>query len=62
MVSTAEVLEAIKGIDLPKNKADLIKYAQSRNASQDVLDILEKLPDQEFGNAADITHAVGEVE
>jgi hypothetical protein len=62
MVSTAEVLEAIKGIDLPKNKADLIKYAQSRNASKDVLDILNKLPDQEFGNAADITHAVGEVE
>ena len=62
MVSTAEVLEAIKGIDLPKNKADLIKYAQSRNASKDVIDILNKLPDQEFGNAADITHAVGEVE
>jgi len=62
MVSTAEVLEAIKGIDLPKSKADLIKYAQSRNASKDVIDILNKIPDQEFGNAADITHAVGEVE
>jgi hypothetical protein len=62
MVSTAEVLEALKGIDLPKSKAELIKYAQSRNASKDVIDILNRLPDQQFGNAADITHAVGEAE
>ena len=62
MVSTAEVLEAIKGISLPKSKADIIRYAQSRNASKDVLDILNKMPDQHFSSAADIVHAVGEVE
>lgn len=62
MVSTAEVLEAIKGIDLPKSKAEIIRYAHSRNASKDVMDILNKIPDQRFSSAADIVHAVGEVE
>ncbi|HQG32601.1 MAG TPA: DUF2795 domain-containing protein [Deltaproteobacteria bacterium] len=62
MVSTAEVLEAIKGIDLPKSKSEIIKYAQSRNASKAVMDILNKMPDQKFRSAADIVHAVGEIE
>ncbi len=62
MVSTADVLEAIKGIDLPKSKAEIISYAKSRNASKDVMDVLNKMPDQHFGSAADIVHAVGEVE
>lgn len=62
MASTAEVLEALKGIDLPKSKAEIVKYAQSRNASKDVIDILNRMPDKQFGSAADIVHAVGEVE
>jgi hypothetical protein len=62
MVSTAEVLEAIKGVDLPMSKSDLVKYAQSKNASKDIMDILNKLPEREYGNAADIVRAVGEVE
>jgi hypothetical protein len=62
MASTAEVLEYLKGIDLPKDKSGLVQYARSRNAPEDVIDILNSLPDQQFRNAADITHAVGEVE
>lgn len=62
MVSTAEVLEAIKGIDLPKSKSEIISYAKSKNASKAVMDILHKMPDQHFGSAADIVRAVGEVE
>lgn len=62
MVSTAEVLEYLHGVDLPKSKSDLVKYAQSRNAPQDVIDILNRMPDQQFGNAADITHAIGQID
>lgn len=62
MVSTALVLEAISGIDLPKSRDEIVKYAQSKNASQDVIDVLKRMPDQHFGSAADIVHAVGEIE
>jgi hypothetical protein len=62
MVSTGEVLEYLRGIDLPKNRSELVQYAQSKNAPQDVIDILNRIPDQQFGNAADITHAIGQVE
>ncbi|HQI00692.1 MAG TPA: DUF2795 domain-containing protein [Deltaproteobacteria bacterium] len=62
MVSTGQILEYLHGIDLPKDKAGLVKYAQSKNAPKDVLDILNRLPDQQFGNAAEITHAIGQIE
>jgi hypothetical protein len=62
MVSTGEVLEYLRGIDLPKSKSELVQYAQSKNAPKDVIDLLNRIPDQQFGNAADITHAIGQVE
>jgi hypothetical protein len=62
MVSTGEVLEYLRGIDLPKSKSELVQYAQSKNAPKDVIDLLNKIPDQQFGNTADITHAIGQVE
>lgn len=62
MVSTARVLEYLQGIDLPKSKSDLVKFAQSKNAPEDVIDFLNRLPDQQFRNAADITLAIGMIE
>ncbi|HPW70045.1 MAG: DUF2795 domain-containing protein [Deltaproteobacteria bacterium] len=62
MVSTAEVLEAVKGIDLPKSKSELVDYARSRNVSQDIIDILNRLPDRQYGTASDITQAMGDIE
>ncbi len=62
MVSAAEVLEAIKGADLPKSKSELVDYARSRNASQDVMDMLSRLPDRQYKTASDITQAMGDIE
>jgi hypothetical protein len=62
MVSTGEILEYLRGIDLPKSKSELVQYAQSKNAPRDVIDVLNRMPDQQFVNAADITHAIGEID
>lgn len=62
MVSTGEVLEYLRGIDLPRSKIEIVQYAQSRNAPRGVIDILRKLPDVRFENAADITRAIDQVE
>ncbi|HNY64021.1 MAG TPA: DUF2795 domain-containing protein [Deltaproteobacteria bacterium] len=61
MASTGEILEYLRGIDLPKSKSELVQYAQSRNAPDDVIDALNRMPDKQFVNAADITHALGEI-
>ncbi|HON39676.1 MAG: DUF2795 domain-containing protein [Desulfomonilia bacterium] len=62
MVSAADVLEAIKGIDLPKSKSELVDYARSRNVPQDVIDVLNRLPDRRYRTASDITQAMGDIE
>jgi hypothetical protein len=62
MVSAAEVLEAIKGAGLPKSKSELVDYARSRNVSQDVVDMLSRLPDRQYRTASDITQAMGDIE
>ncbi len=66
--SMADVQHALKGIDFPKNKNEIVSYAQSQNASQDIVgryaqsqnasqDIvadLQELPDRTYTNAADV--------
>ncbi|MGZ7160659.1 MAG: DUF2795 domain-containing protein, partial [Methanobacterium sp.] len=47
-VSPAQVEKSIKGIKFPASKQDLILQAESNNASDDVLNILENVPDKQF--------------
>jgi len=52
--SMADVQHALKGIDFPKNKNEIVSYAQSQNASQDIVADLQELPDRTYTNAADV--------
>lgn len=52
--SMADVEHALKGIDFPKNKNEIIQYAQSKNASQDIIADLQGLSDRTYNNAADV--------
>jgi hypothetical protein len=62
MVSTDLILEYLHGIDFPKNRDEVVNYARSMNAPGDVVEILTRLPDQQFSSAAEITIAVGQAE
>lgn len=59
MVSVAEVLEALEGLDLPQNKKEIIKTAQNRQAKREVIEVLETLPDTEFRSLAGIWDGIG---
>ncbi|MCL5108478.1 MAG: DUF2795 domain-containing protein [Chloroflexi bacterium] len=61
MASTAEVSQVLEGIDFPASKQDVLNYARQRNAPQNALDTLNRLPDQQYLGMAGIWHAVGEV-
>jgi hypothetical protein len=61
-VSTGLIQTYLKDIDYPVNKSQLIKHAQQHGATQDVMNILHKLPEQEFRVPTDVNEAVSKVE
>lgn len=60
--SPTDITHHLKGIDFPAGKEDLVKHAQENDADEDVLAIIRQMPDQEYGNMADVMKGVGEIE
>lgn len=52
----------LKGIDFPANKEDLLEHAKKNGAEDAVLEMIEKMPDGEFGNMADVMSAYGDAD
>ncbi len=52
--SPAYVEKALKGIDFPASKKDLVKHAKNNNASDEVMEAINDLPDKEYTNATDV--------
>jgi hypothetical protein len=53
--SPIEVQKALKSMNYPAKKEDLIKHAKGRDASSEVMQDLENLPEKEYTNAADVS-------
>ncbi|OUL36670.1 hypothetical protein BV372_06480 [Nostoc sp. T09] len=57
------VQKYLKGVDYPATTEELIEYAQEQGADEEVLSILEQLPeDEEFESPTDLSEAIGELE
>jgi len=56
-----EIERYLKGVDYPAKKNDLIKHARQQGASQDVLEILKDLREENFNGPVDVSKAVGEI-
>ena len=52
--SMADVEHSLKGIDFPKSKNEIVSYAKSKNASNEIVSGLQELPDRTYNNAADL--------
>lgn len=64
MVSTAVVSQYLEGLDFPATKQEIIEYAEDRNATSNVLDALDFLPDPpdgKFYSIAAVWDAIGEI-
>jgi hypothetical protein len=48
----------ISGIDFPCNKDDLIQHAEEQGAPDEVLNLMEQFPEQEYGSAIDVSRGV----
>lgn len=60
--SPVAVERYIKGIDFPAGEVELLEQARSNQAPEDVLHVIEQLPDQEYQTAVDVAKGVGQVE
>ncbi|MGR6035556.1 MAG: DUF2795 domain-containing protein [Candidatus Nitrosoglobus sp.] len=61
-VSPVDIAHALKGIDFPASRRDLVKHAKSHKAGADTVRLMQHLPDQEYRNMADVMKGVGQVE
>jgi len=66
-VSAAAIAKLLAGIDFPKSKSSLKSYAKRNKAKinysdpneNEILNILNRLPDKEYRNMADVEKSVG---
>lgn len=61
-VSPREVEKALKGIDFPARRHDMLKVAESNNADETVRRVIQSLPDQTYNTPIDVTKAIGEMD
>lgn len=60
-VSAIDISKSLSGIDFPANRQGLVNHARQKNASQEILEILQKMPDRQYGDMAEVEQAFGEV-
>ena len=60
--SPANISHHLGGIDFPARKRDLVEPARRKDADEEVIEVLEQLPDREHRSMADVQKGVGEVE
>jgi hypothetical protein len=53
--SPIEVQKALKNMNYPANKKDIIKHAKDRDASNEVMQDIGNLPNKEYTSAADVS-------
>jgi hypothetical protein len=58
MVSPIDIQKALSGMDYPAKKDDVVKHAQSQGGSDEVLDALKGIDDQEYDTPAAVSKAV----
>lgn len=58
--SPANVSYYLKGIDFPANKKTVLEHARRNGAPLVVLDTVQKMPDQQYKDVADVMKGYGE--
>jgi len=59
--SPVEIQQYLKGINYPASKDELIAAARGNRAPDEVIEILEKLPGDQFDGPPEVMKAYGQV-
>lgn len=60
--SPANVSNYLSGIDFPANKDDLVEHARKNGTEDEVMEVIESLPEGQYESMADVMKGVGEAE
>lgn len=58
--SAAEVAKALGGIDFPADRSKLVQHARNNDATERVMEFLERIPDKEYTQATEVEHELSE--
>ena len=58
MVSPIDIQKALKGMDYPAGKEDIVKHAEQHGGSDEVVEALKKIDDREYGGPSGVSSAV----
>lgn len=62
MVSNAVISQYLEDLEFPASKSDVIRIAQERKASMEVLETLNKMPGEKYSSMASIWRAIGQID
>lgn len=57
---SADVERFVRDANYPANKRELVDYARRQNAPDDVVRALDRLPEQRFNSAMEVSRSMGE--
>ncbi len=61
-VTLEEVFEPLNDLDYPASKDDIVRHAESRGASGEVLRVVRALPLGDYASRAELTRSLDTVE
>lgn len=61
-INPIQLQKYLKGVDYPASKQDILDAAEQHGADEELRSTLERLPDEEFSNPAEVSKAVGQLE
>jgi Protein of unknown function (DUF2795) len=53
-----EVQKALGGISYPATKDQLVEHARGKNAADDIVKVLQSIPDQEYDGPNEVSKAI----
>lgn len=60
-LSPIEIQKYLKGEDYPTDKQELVDRARDQGAPDQVVQVLEQLPEQTFDSVTDVTKQLGKI-
>jgi hypothetical protein len=57
-ISPIDVQKALKGMDYPATKDQIVRHAEENGADKEVLDALRKIPDREYEGPSGVSAEV----
>ena len=55
------VQDYLKGVRYPCDKQDLLEFAENHEAPQEVLYVLEQIPEREYQSSGDVARGIGNI-